>query len=193
MITEAEARQILAGERAEALCAAVSQSWKDHLALRQDWTPRTRANVLSDFMIRNADSCFARLDGVTRILHNEMVMFVVDDALVLRLKKHDRRDYATANYPTRAQMQIDRDGQLAQMPSREVVTVGYTLDAAEAGIEQIVAARHIAQELEWVIDLRDLAAGVVAPTTPVLPGLPESLTALPGIARRVKEGDGEGS
>jgi hypothetical protein len=79
------------------------------------------------------------------------------------------------------------------MPELAHVTCGYVLDKAEAGIEKFVVVRHVRGKPEWHIDLKDLAAGGLAPLQPILPGTggPGELPPLPGIRRREETGEGK--
>ena len=74
------------------------------------------------------------------------------------------------------------------------MTCGYVLDRAEAGIERYVVTRPVRRRVEWVIDLRELAAGTLTPVQQVLPGIEgaDQVAPLPSIRRRAETEEGGG-
>jgi len=147
-------------------------------------------------MIKRADDTLVRgMEGVRRVKLPQSVGYVLQDRILMRLKKHDREMFSR-NYPTSAQVRLDAQGHLDGLPQLPHVTCGYILDKVEAGIEKIIMVRKVAGQIEWSIDLRELASGVLAPVKPLLPNLPgtgaSEIAALPSIARVAREEDGDG-
>ncbi len=71
-------------------------------------------------------------------------------------------------------------------PDATCLTAGYQLDAADAGIRMVIISKSISRtKNEWVIDLRELAAGVTVPNVqPLTPQQPVgTTTALPRVGR----------
>jgi hypothetical protein len=196
VLTEAEARQLVGVEGAERLIGVVEGAWQDHLDEGRRRSVSARAMVVWDHMIRRADGDFAEsMEGVERTELHGSPAYTVRERMLLRFKKHNS-GLLPKNYPTRAQVSLSRQGFFAGMPSLAHVTCGYVLDKVEAGIEKVVLVRNVAGRLEWFIDLRELAAGVLAPVTPILTSLPGSgaaeIASLPSIIGVAREEDGDG-
>lgn len=190
--SETEVRQIIGAEGAEALIGVIAGGWKAYVDERRVRSRRTRANVVWDNMIELANrELVDHFDGVRPVELYGSAAYVLNDRLLLRFKKHDRK-MRTSNIMTTVQTVLWRQGYLEGMPDLAHVTCGYVLDKAEAGIEKYVVVRATARKRkpEWFIDLADLAAGNLAPVQPVLPGIDgheEQLAPLPSIRRRRRE------
>jgi hypothetical protein len=190
--SEAEVRQIIGTEGAEAFIGVISGGWGAYLDERRVRSRRTRANVVWDNMVEVADrDLVAHFDGVHRVDIHGSAAYVLSDRLLLRFKKHDRK-MRTSNVLTAVQGALWRQGYLDGMPDLAHVTCGYVLDKAEAGIEKFVVVRATARQRkpEWIIDLAELAAGKVTPVQPVLPGIDgqaDEVAPLPSIRRRRAE------
>jgi len=196
LLSEGEARKIVGVDGAERLVEIVEGAWQDHLDEGQSRGVRARASIVWDYMIKRADDVLVRgMEGVRRVELPGSAGYVLRERMFMRFKKHNREMFPK-NYPTPVQIRLDRAGFLDGMPQLAHVTCGYILDKVEAGIEKIVLVRKVAGQVEWFIDLRELAAGVLAPVTPILPSLPGSgaaeIAALPSIARVAREEDGDG-
>lgn len=177
---EAEARRILSPS-AQGMVGVVEKGWADMVAEGRPRSRRARAGIVYDYMVAAADSTLVGRAGVRRIERQGISMYVFDERLVVRFKKHDR-EFRTTNVRTRHQMDLANQVGIPGLPPDVVnVTCGYALDIAEASIEKIVVAKHIQFRREWVIDLRELATGQLTPTTPVLPLVPPSPATLPTI------------
>lgn len=196
MLSEGEARKIVGVEGAKRLIEIVEGAWQDHLDEGRRRGLRARASIVWDHMIRRADEALVEgMEGVRRTELQGSAGYVLRERMLLRFKKHSRA-LATRNYPTRTQIRLNGQGFLDGMPQLAHVTCGYILDKVEAGIEKIILVRTVAGQIEWFIDLRELATGVLAPVTPILPSLPGSgaaeIAALPSIARVARKEDGDG-
>jgi hypothetical protein len=193
--SETEVRQIIGAEGAKALIGVISGGWQAYLKEQRVRSRRTRANVVWDNMIELADrELVGHFDGVGRVDLYGSAAYVLNDRLLLRFKKHDRK-MRTSNIMTTVQRALWRQGYLEGMPDLAHVTCGYVLDRAEAGIEKCVVVRATASKRkpEWFIDLADLAAGNMAAVQPVLPGIDVQagqLAQLPSIRRRQAESSG---
>jgi hypothetical protein len=149
--------------------------------------------IVWDYMIGRADSELAKeFDGIDKVSVEGSAAYALRGRLLLRFKKHDRK-MRTRNVATAVQATLARQGYLDGMPELAHVTCGYVLDKAEAGIERFVVVRSVPGS-RWSIDLRELAAGVVAPVQPILPGMETAaeLAPLPSIRRRDRAGEGDG-
>lgn len=193
--SEAEARRVIGPDGAATLIEIISGGWQAYLdegRLRR--LRRTRAGIVWEGMIERADDLLGNFDGVRKVNLPESAGYVLCERILLRFKKHDRT-MRTTNVPTVVQRVLNRQGHFDDMPDLAHVTCGYVLDRAEAGIEKWIVARPVRRRNEWVIDLRDLAAGTLAPVQPILPGLDGSDqdAPLPSIRRRAESEEGGGA
>lgn len=190
MCSEGDARAILGrGDRATRIVKIVEQAWQRHIDDGQVRRKSVRAGIVWNHMVDEAESLLTNQSGIERVGTDEMPMWRVDDRLILRFKKHDR-DLLTNNYQTKIQRQVRAVAHLPGLEGATVVNCGYMLDAAESDLQQIVTSKRIGPSVEWHIDMRELAAGVLAPRKPALP-LPsagdEARPALPGIRKPAAE------
>lgn len=193
--SEAEARRVIGPDGAATLIEIISGGWQAYLdegRLRR--LRRTRAGIVWEGMIERADDLLGNFDGVRKVNLPESAGYVLCERILLRFKKHDRT-MRTTNVPTVVQRVLNRQGHFDDMPDLAHVTCGYVLDRAEAGIEKWIVARPVRRRNEWVIDLRDLAAGTLAPVQPILPGLDggDQDAPLPSIRRRAESEEGGGA
>jgi hypothetical protein len=194
--SEAEARRVIGPAGAATLIDIISGGWQAYLdegRLRR--LRRTRAGIVWEGMIERADhDLLDNFDGVRKVNLPESAGYVLCERILLRFKKHDRT-MRTTNVPTVVQRVLNRQGHFDDMPDLAHVTCGYVLDGAEAGIEKWIVARPVRRRNEWVIDLRDLAAGTLAPVQPILPGLDggDQDAPLPSIRRRAESEEGGGA
>jgi hypothetical protein len=188
MCTEQAARQILRPQGAEILISIIEDSWQEHVAERRPRHDRTRANIVWDYMVRFAEERLEPLPGVERRERHGSPIYVMRDRLALRFKKHSE-EHMTRNVGTIHQRQIARQGAFPALPEFCHVSCGYVLDAAQAGIEQLVVVRRVAGIREWFIPLRELAAGDMNPIVQLLPGI-EPEPALPSIVEETEEDRG---
>jgi hypothetical protein len=177
MCSEAEARQILEGERATALVEIIEGGWNEYVAEKRVRRPRARANIVWDNMIDLADDKLTPLTGVKVTRDHDNPMWVIDDRLLLRFKKLDR-EFMTRNVLTKIQRAFN--AQQGFVSDLVLLSCGYRLDLANAGIDAISIVKRVNRKVEWTIDLRELAAGVLTPATPIL-GADEYATDLPKI------------
>lgn len=136
-------------------------------------------------MAQRASAQLAPMDGVRQVMRLHRPTYVLRERFALRLKKHSR-ELETRNYPTPAQVTLNRTGELPDIPF-QTVSCGYVLDQADAGIESLVVVSPIDG---WSVDLRELAAGQMSPVSPLLdiPAYREDLNSIPSIRRVSQEG-----
>lgn len=182
MVSEAVVRRVVGTEGAEALMAITGGAWQDY---ENEGVPRfhrsTRANIVWDYMAKRSNQLLAGMDGVRRVDRHDRPMYVLRERLIIRPKLHTR-ETATRNYPTAAQVGAQETG-LFPEHDYSVISFGYQLDAAEAGIERYVITSPADS---WVVNVQELADGVTNPVTSLLPGMEEDLTAIEPI--RYKQG-----
>lgn len=180
MLSEAVVRRIVGTEGAEALVGITEGAWQDYIDEGVTRLHRsTRANVVWDYMAKRSDALLAGMDGVRRVVRHDRPMYVLRDRVVLRPKLHTR-DTITRNFPTPAQIGTRKAGLFPEY-DYNVISFGYQLDAAEAGIE-----RHVITSPTdpWVINLQELADGDISPATLLLSGMEEDLAVIQPIRRQ---------
>jgi hypothetical protein len=193
--SEAEARRVIGPAGAATLIDIISGGWQVYLDEGRVRRRRTRAGIVWEGMIERADRDLRdSFDGVRKVELPESAGYVLCERILLRFKKHDRA-MRTTNVSTVMQRVLNRQGYLDGMPDLAHVTCGYVLDRAEAGIEKWIVTRPLRRRNEWVIDLRDLAAGTLAPVQPILPGMDggDQDAPLPSIRRRAESEEGGGA
>jgi len=119
------------------------------------------------------------MTGVRRVARYDRPMYVLRERVMLRPKLHTR-DTMTRNYPTPAQMKSQESGLFPEYDYK-VISFGYQLDRAEAGIERYVITSPTDS---WIVNLQELADGNMAPATPLLTGMEEDLSVLEPIRRQ---------
>jgi hypothetical protein len=190
--SEAEVRQIVGTDGAATLIEIISGAWQAYLDEGRVRRRRTRAGIVWEAMIERADrDLLTSFDGVRKVELPDSAGYVLCDRILMRFKKHDRK-MRTTNVGTTVQRVLARQGYFDGMPDLAHVTCGYALDKAEAGIEKWIITRPVRRKTEWVIDLRELAAGTLAPVQPMLPGIDpaEQVAPLPSIRRRAEAEEG---
>lgn len=179
MLSEAVVHRVIGVEGAEALINITKGAWEDYTDEGiARYHRSTRANVVWDYMAKRSEDVLAPMDGVKQIERYQRPLFVLRDRLVLRPKLHT--ESSTRNYPTDSRVAAQRLGQFPEL-FYNVVSFGYQLDRAEAGISDFLVTAPAAQ---WVINLEELANGELNPVIQMLPGLDEDLDTIVPIRFR---------
>ncbi len=179
MLSEAVVRRVIGIEGAKALIDITGGAWQDYVDEGVTRYHRsTRANVVWDYMAKRSDDLLGTMEGVERVERFDRPLYVLRERLLLRPKHH--AGGATQNYPTAPQRSAARDGLLPDY-RYNLISFGYQLDRAEAGISDFVVT---AAAETWVINLEELAAGELSPVTQLFPGMDEDLSAIEPIRFR---------
>jgi hypothetical protein len=180
MVSEAAVRRVIGVEGAEILVNIIEGAWGDYVAEGVTRYHRsTRANVVWDYMAKRCDDMLPEMEGVHRTERHGRPLFVLRERFIVRPKMHT--DANTRNNPTVAQIAVQTLGHFPDL-SHAVVSFGYELDKAGAGISDYIVTSPVAP---WVINLEELATGQLNPVTPMLPGFEEEdLDAIVPIHRR---------
>lgn len=162
---EAAVRHVIGPDGASALIGLIQGAWDDAITHDGQWFhTTTRANDIWDYMARRAETVFGEADGVEiRIPSTGRPFYILRDTFAMRLKMHDRNG-TTRNYPTKTQQEL-RQSALLPDCDLPVIDAGYTLDPTGADVEQCLVT---CPADEWIIDLDDLAAGQIAPASPII-------------------------
>ncbi len=198
--TEGHFREALSqGDRAAVLLVALEVATEQAHDAALDWgfiLPRTEPVVAFDFAVTLMEP-FEQSDGVERKESKGQYLWIVDTLYGLRVKKLDH-NYRSSNHYSQQQELISQQKPLPGFPDLVYVTVGAVHDSSDL-VTGFAAVKYLAgpmgtQRVEWVVDLRDLAAGGTVPTVPVLPIEPAAPVApavlLPKrVPDRMREGD----
>jgi hypothetical protein len=157
---------------------------------------RTHPTVAFDLTVK-ALLDFEQVDGVRKAKVRGQHLWVVDETYALRVKKF-RAAYRTANAVTTQQQRISLFLPLEGMEPLIYVTVGVRYSELTGLPVEFAAVKyypgpHGEQQVEWVVDLDELAGGQVNPATPILPldGAPARSAAV--RPRREASRGGEGT
>lgn len=180
MPSEAVVRRIIGVEGAEALLGITEGAWQDYVDEGITRFHRsTRANVVWDYMVKRSDALLAEMEGVFRVLRQDRPMYVLRDRVLLRPKLHTR-EATTRNFPTPAQTAAQKSGLFTEF-DYSVISFGYQLDRAEAGIERYLVT---SPSDPWIINVQELADGDISPVIPLLSGMEEDLSVIEPIRHR---------
>lgn len=162
---EAEVRNILSGVE-PALLDIVRGAWDDwkqspHKA--QLRYPRTRANLVHEFMVQRAVRAFDGDPDIHIIHQDETAKFLFQRQLLVRLKKGDANCLG-CNIETQAVLAFtDPQMTIPGLPDVQKVDIFYVLNSIETEVDWIaVTARDNGTRL-WTYDIEDRR------TAPVLP------------------------
>lgn len=177
MYSESEARTIIGIDGASQIVDVVQSGWKGYVDDGVKRRPGARAHVVWDNMMTAAESVLLKRDTVRLVPVHQSQSFAFDERLLIRFKKLDR-SWRTRNVQTHTQRKLARTGRLDGMPQELVnVDCGYLLDRTESEIEKILIIRRVAGRLEWVIDVEELASGVLTPASPIFDDIDSTTTA----------------
>lgn len=174
--SEKHFRSVFGPERAalllEALAAGAERARQ--LAVAEGFVEaRTEPTVAFDLSTRNLDGRFDVAPGIRRAQVNGQILWIVDEMFAIRVKKL-RSGYRPSNHDSGQQAAIAAQLPLEDMPRLIYLTAGTRYSDRTGLAEEHVVVKHRAtwtssQVVEWIVDLRDLAAGGLTPTAPVLP------------------------
>ena len=174
--SEQHFRRTLGQERASALLRALTTSSERAraIAVREGFSEaRTEPAVAFDLAVASLRDCLLQLTGVQPAIVNGQHLWIVDDSYALRVKKL-RSGYRSSNHHSRQQELISHQSPLPGLDPLIYVTAGAVYSDRTGLVEEFVVVKYRKgpmhrQQVEWVVDLRELAAGGMAPTTPILP------------------------
>ena len=174
--SEQHFRTTLGQERASVLLEALETSSERAraLAAREGFgESRTEPAVAFDFAVASLTEGLAPLEGVRSAQVSGQHFWIVDDCYALRVKKL-RSGYRSSNHHSQQQELISRQSSLPGLGQLIYVTAGAFYSDRTGLAEAVVVLKYrkgpmSRQQVEWVVDLHDLAAGGMVPGTPILP------------------------
>lgn len=161
------------------------REWAQSVYAARWRTSRGRANFIWEEMIANAHKAF---DGDARVrLHKTSGSFwlVVNNVLVIRLKKGDNAGFSS-NFPTSAALDFhDPQQPLPAISVVQRVEVQYSLDRNQLAIADVNVVCRNGKDIAWSYSILSLASG--ASSLPIWPA-PTPPTALENLLRPRTEG-----
>lgn len=133
---------------------------------------RTEPAVAFDLAV-GALGGFENMDGVEHRLVKGQHLWIIDDQFGVRVKRL-KSDYRTMNHPSLQQQLIDQQLPLDGLRPLTYLSTGPRISRSTGlPIDFVVVKHHTvqgrAQQVEWVVDLAELAAGVAVSRTLQLP------------------------
>jgi len=149
----------------------------------------TTAELVWEHTVENAAAAFADDPGIRVVHHHDTVSFLIDDAVLVRIKKANLQ-LQTRNYPTQQALQFhEHDVDLFGHPGMQRVEAVYVPNRFETDIDWIGIVANDQNSILWQFELgADEASDVVT--------LPASLPVGPAADRvlKIKEtGAGDGA
>ncbi len=183
---EATARQHLY-PHADTIICVFEAAWSRYRGTSLLVGKRSRASIVHDFVTEEAELAIASRSGVRMIRSYGVPIYVIDDSLGVRLKKH-ANDKRTANVMTLHQnLILNQQLTLGGLPPVTYVSAGYVLDSTGSELRGLGVSKWIrgvnGPLLEWWVDLRELAAGQLSPVAPALPFAPPPALPLPAVGK----------
>lgn len=134
--------------------------------------PGRRANVLNSFILAEGRR---RFRDTSVIIHETVgtTTFLFEEQVLARFKKLDR-DGGSRNYPTARALDWNLQQDLPGIPGLGRVDVGYVLNEQETGLERILVAHPLGEQITWTYPIWDVddatrAIHLLADPTPGAP------------------------
>jgi hypothetical protein len=174
--TESHFRESLGVERAARCLAALrdaTERARDEVAREGHTQRRTEPAIAFDLATSAFEAEFAPEDGVVKATSRGQIFWVVDQTYGMRIKRHTAY-YETVNHASGQQSAILAQAALPGLDPLYYVSIGPRISFRTGLVMDYVVVKHIlgrngGREVEWVIDLADLAGGSVIPMAPILP------------------------
>ena len=174
--SEQHFRETIGRERAAALRKALATSSKRARAVAIEegfGEVLTEPVVAFDFAVKSLTDSFAQLAGVCSVTVRGQHLWIIDGCYALRVKKL-RSGYRSSNHHSGQQELISYQTPLPGLDPWIYVTAGAVYSDRTGLVDEIVVVRYRkgsmqTQQVEWVVDLKELAAGGMVPAAPILP------------------------
>ena len=140
------------------------EDWREVYEVVQTIFARTRANFVHDRMVVRAHQAFSSKVGIRIIERNETFFFLVDDRVLFRFKKGDRKGLSR-NVPTQMALAYhDHQQVFPGLPKIIRVDVVYVLNRLATLIDRVCIVGRDGARIEWVYEIQ--------PSVPVVEELP---------------------
>lgn len=160
------------GDYSPVLKNIVLSAWQDWLATPNRGIykyPRTRANIVFEYMIKHARQAFRDDKNVRELERNETSKFVMKGKVVFRFKKGNEQGISS-NVPTFSALAYNDPQQtLISLPTIQRVDIVYVLNRFETLIDYVSIVARSAGDIAWSYDIYDRSVDgevVPMPSTP---------------------------
>jgi hypothetical protein len=127
------------------------------------FTSRTRASVINDLVVQEAQSRLQKVPGVRISRLNGVFVATVQDTAMLRFKKLDKR-YQSRSILTIAQQRMLYQLPLPGLPPEATgLVAGYRINAITAEMLDVSVTCPIGQRVKWIIPVPTAAAPATIP------------------------------
>jgi hypothetical protein len=182
---EEDVRSLLTSDREEKIERAYENAWKDWWGSENRpqlsrW-PRTRANNFFEYLATRLLREFPEGSGARFQFKDETFFMVLDEILVIRFKKADKKGIGS-NISTQAVLEFcDPQQGIPGMPGVQKVEIVYTLNVTETALSEIIVVARHGDDKMWSYGLNSSQGGAQ-----VLP-MPQPKTPLTPLEDLVKE------
>ena len=186
---EEDVRSILTLERERKIERAYAKAWSDwwdnENRLQLSRWPRTRATNFFEYLANGLLPEFPDGSGARFQFKDETFFMVLDERLVIRFKKADKKGMGS-NITTQSFMEFcDPQQGLPGMPGVQKVEIVYTLNVTETALSEIIVVARNGDEKMWSYGLNSSQGGAQVLTMPQ-PKTP--LTPLDDLVKERKTG-----
>jgi hypothetical protein len=147
-------------ERFWRVCEAPWELWKQHSDPRL--SPRTRANLIYDWMLDTARRKFAGVPGAefVEVESKGLVLMRLEEQILVRFKKFDdsRRP---RNYQTAHARLYNQQVSLPEIPTATRVYCGYRLNRFQTDIRDVSISCMSGKRVEWNIEIEPAEQSVI--------------------------------
>ena len=150
-------------------------------------SPRSRANIVYDYMAANAEKYFDEIGVTTSHKAGFLEVTFSDENAVLRFKKYKDSSLRTSGIPTAQKLEIDMQQLTFDGMSVTYLVAGYLPDDLGIGLDTVALTCSYGGKAQWQLNL-DMA--VVADVTPFEQEEPQR-PAVRSTRRAVKEESAE--
>ena len=153
--------------------SALSDFHRLHSTLRAEYSPRTEASIIHDYMVSHTKRA-----GYPWKVRRNLFLFRIGDDYLTKPKKLDK-SWRPRNIPTQLVLRFDGQRALRLFDDLDLthLYLGYQREGAELLTSSIWLVCPDAQGIKWAAELRSEAASdsieVAAPVEPTMPTLPD--------------------
>lgn len=130
----------------------IMDAWSQYRLFQRNHSlrfPRSRANVIWDWIAQGALEEFSGVDGISVTETDQTVWFRLSEAVVFRFKKADADGYSR-NFPTQSALAfVDPQQDVFGLAQAACVDVVYILDPSETEIQDIRIVLRNNNRMEW--------------------------------------------
>jgi hypothetical protein len=157
------------------IVSAVEEYENIPAAQRVKFKPRTRANIINDFMVHNARELLAGLPNVRIEDEKRQFRVIISDRFRMRLKKFDK-NLKTSNVPTQQALAFINQIQLeiGAPPNLTNIVAGYRWNILQTELHGVFIVCPFGRRNEWTLEIS-------APPLPAVSHIPLAVDQPPPV------------